>query len=90
MTRYRSKPQYVEAISWDGSAARRMEIMALGGFIENDGRGGAILWAGKNGSQGWVPVPVGHWVVTDGSGADFWPVAHDYFVAKYEPAEENP
>jgi hypothetical protein len=87
--RFRSKPQFVEAVQYDGTldaikAARRMgaKFVSYG----QPASPGALL-AGKDGAQGWVDVPVGHWIVTDGSGNDFWPVEHEYFTAKYEPAE---
>lgn len=45
------------------------------------------LLAGMNGAQGWVPVPVGHWIVrSPGVLNDHWPVDPEYFSAKYEPA----
>lgn len=44
------------------------------------------LLAGKYGAQGWVVVPLGHWIVRKpGDASDYWPVADDYFAAKYEP-----
>lgn len=44
------------------------------------------IWAGKNGAQGWVPVPLGHWIVRNpGDLTDHWPVDPDYFASKYEP-----
>lgn len=43
------------------------------------------LLAGKDGAQGWVPVPIGHWIVRNpGDNSDMWPVDPDYFAAKYE------
>lgn len=45
-----------------------------------------IIEAGKDGKQGWVPVPLGHWIVRQpGDFTDHWPVDPDYFDAKYEP-----
>lgn len=44
------------------------------------------IMAGKDGAQGWVPVPLGHWVVrSPGDLTDHWPVEDDYFSAKYQP-----
>lgn len=47
-----------------------------------------LIKAGKDGAQGWVPLPLGHWVVRQpGELSDHWPVDPDYFVAKYEPLD---
>lgn len=54
--------------------------------ISNDGAGPVFLKAGKDGAQGWVPVPAGHWIVRNpGDHSDYWPVDPDYFAAKYVP-----
>lgn len=46
-----------------------------------------LIEAGKDGAQGWVPVPLGHWIVRQpGDLSDHWPVDPDYFARKYEPA----
>lgn len=42
------------------------------------------LLAGVHGAQGWVPVPIGHWIF--GAPGDFWPVAADYVAEHYEVA----
>lgn len=35
-----------------------------------------------------MDVPIGHWVVRQpGDVTDLWPVAPDYFAAKYEPVD---
>lgn len=48
-----------------------------------------LIEAGADGAQGWVPVPVGHWIVrAPGDYTDHWPVDPDYFAAKYEPADQ--
>lgn len=48
------------------------------------------LLAGKDGAQGWVSVPVGHWIVRmPGDPSDYWPVEADYFASKYEPVEAS-
>ena len=47
-----------------------------------------LMLAGKDGAQGWVPLPLGHWVVRQpGDLSDHWPVDPDYFAGKYETAE---
>jgi len=46
------------------------------------------ILAGQDGAQGWVPVPLGHWVVRKpGDLTDHWPVDPIYFAGKYEPKE---
>lgn len=43
-----------------------------------------LIEAGENGCQGWVPVPVGHWIVRKaGDRSDHWPVADEHFRQKY-------
>ena len=42
--------------------------------------------AGVDGAQGWVSVPLGHWIVRGGDPEHFWPVDPDHFDAKYVPA----
>ena len=88
---YRSKPQEVEAVQWDGvNIDPLFEFNApviFGTYAEP-----ADIWcelqAGKDGAQGWVPVPVGHWIVRQpGDFTDHWPVDPDYFAAKYEQVE---
>ena len=50
-----------------------------------------VIQAGADGAQGWVPVPLGHWIVRQpGDLTDHWPVSADYFAAKNEPAEDRP
>lgn len=90
---YSSKPMLVEAVRWTGD--NWAEVLPFGGpagkvassiDIESNTVGEPLqLLAGKDGAQEWVPVPVGHWLVSQpGDKSDIWPVDHDYFVAKYE------
>lgn len=47
-----------------------------------------MIEAGKDGAQGWVPVPLGHWIVRKpGDLTDHWPVDPAYFEEKYEPLD---
>lgn len=98
---YRSKPTLVEAIQWTGD--NWDEIWAIGPaekiasttppanstseqIREHNGLP-LQLKAGVDGCQGWVDVPVGHWLVRAvGDDSDIWPVADEYFRAKYEEA----
>lgn len=89
--RYRSKPTEVEAVQWTGK--NFLEVEALAGpkvrlterYLSIPGH--LELQAGKDGAQEWVPVPVRHWLVhQSGDVSDIWPVDHDYFESKYEPA----
>lgn len=44
------------------------------------------IQAGADGAQGWVTVPLGHWIVRSvGDRTDHWPVEPSYFEAKYDP-----
>lgn len=92
---YRSKPQQVEAIQWTGPDVEDRLVDGYFGGLPVDkveqyirfAGDGLELRAGKDGAQGWVPVPVGHWIVrSPGDLTDHWPVDPDYFAAKYEPA----
>lgn len=84
---YQSKPSTIEAVQWTGDNTD--EVTAFLPTVDlvffRDGR--LNVKAGKDGAQGLVPVPVGHWIVRQpGDLSDHWPVDPDYFAAKYEPA----
>lgn len=87
---YRTKPSQVEAISIHDQHRRVEEFCMHGTFCKvriADG-GGVELLAGKDGAQGWVPVPEGHLIVRNpGDATDLWPVEADYFARKYEPVK---
>ena len=81
---YVSKPQVVEAVHWTGDNSDECyrfhcrSVRVAFGKLE--------VRAGQDGVQGWVPVPVGHWLVSKlGDRSDIWPVAPDYFAEKYDP-----
>ena len=87
---YRSKPSTIEAVQWKGDNAAEVGRIAPYKFSTDDETGEAWLKAGKNGAQGFVPIPIGHWVVRNpGDVSDLWPVDPDYFAAKYEPADSE-
>ena len=49
-----------------------------------------LIEAGQDGAQGWVPVPLGHWIVRQpGDRSDHWPVDPHYFERKYEPVTDG-
>jgi hypothetical protein len=88
---YQSKPQRVEAIQWTGdnwtditnAIPHRTRMAQHGDDPATDTH--LELLAGVDGFQGWVPVPVGHWLVhPPGDLNDVWPVENDYFQKKYE------
>ena len=84
---YRSKPTEVEAIQWRGSNVAEVSHFT-GGFKVHlrSSQRKLLLFAGQDGAQKWVPVPVGHWIVRKpGDPTDYWPVDPDYFAEKYEP-----
>lgn len=89
MSRYRSIPQEVDAIQWTGGNVAEVLAFGADGEFEDPGDGLSMcLVAGKDGAQGLVPVPVGHWIVrAAGDLTDHWPVEPAYFAAKYEPAD---
>ena len=90
MTIYQSRPQFVEAIQHTGDFAA-LEEFAPGKVTINVGSGSLMLLAGKEGAQGWVPVPLSHWLVHQpGDLTDIWPVEADYFAAKYDLPEAVP
>ena len=83
--RYRSKPSEIEAVQWTG--ANIIDVWAFAPAVLREHGNGLELLAGQDGAQGWVPVPVGHWIVRQPDDlTDHWPVDPDYFAAKYEPA----
>ena len=99
--RFRSRPSEVEAVQWTGSNYRAVQDFVAG--AEQVRSGPVVRWhdwggqfgsrlevlAGKDGAQGWVPVPQGHWLVRNpGDHGDYWPVYGGYFEGKYEPAGE--
>jgi hypothetical protein len=95
MVIYKSKPQTVEAMQWTGEnkeevleflMEKGMQDQNLLSTYRTGYPGGLFLLAGKDGAQGWVPVPVGHWLVhLQEDKTDIWPVDPDYFAAKYDP-----
>lgn len=101
MRQFVSKPRRVEAVRWGGGIGdihdmldsgfidkRKIKLSMTGQrIIDEDGVGMYELeiLAGANGVQGFVPVPIGHWVVrVAGDDSDYWPVEHTYFTEKYE------
>lgn len=87
--KFRSKPQEIEAVQWTGDNYR--EVHDFGATVKTGADFLALeLEAGTNGAQGYVPVPIGHWIVRQpGDLTDHWPVDPDYFAAKYEPAHPS-
>ncbi len=83
MTLYRSKPSDIEAVQWTGENFEEVREFWREGV--RMGPEGLELLAGKEGAQGWVPVPIGHWVVRQpGDLSDHWPVEPPYFAKKYD------
>ena len=90
---YTSVPTEVRAIYWDGTddvlqalkaASCRYELEQFGPARED--RNLRIL-AGVGGVQGWVDVPVGHYVINMSSNGvlDFYPCDKTVFERKYQP-----
>lgn len=83
--RYQSKPTVIEGIQWTGDNYH--DVQQFGRIKVQLNLGELEVMAGANGAQGWVPVPVGHWIVGNpGDWSDLWPVDPDYFEKKYEDA----
>lgn len=91
---FNSKPSQVDAIHWTGDnwneilrfAPEKVRLVNPDGSVPR-GAPRLELLAGVDGSQEWVPVPVGHWLVHQpGDLSDIWPVEDNYFQAKYEPS----
>jgi hypothetical protein len=82
--RYVGRPKQVEAVQWNGDKESFEELLEARMPVEIDDDV-LYLWSGKDGAQGWVPVPVGSWVVRLlGEERDHWPVDPDFFDAEYE------
>lgn len=94
---FRKKPVVVEAVQWTGH--NWPEVLGFGGrdakvaSTVHDGpeEGSKFadaplqLLAGKDGAQGWVNVPLGHWLVRNpGDASDIWPVDSVVFAMTYE------
>lgn len=91
---YTSKPQQVEAVQWTGENLQEVRDFFAGAELSMEllwpgGRSWSLsIVAGKDGAQGDVPVPVGHWVVRKpGDLTDHWPVDPEYFAEKYSVAD---
>jgi hypothetical protein len=89
--KYQSKPTSVWAIQWDGTLETLelmdKSLMPISHCYEMAPKPHweLQLLAGVDGAQGWVPVPVGHWVVRSANVMnDHWPVEDIYFRDKYE------
>lgn len=83
MARYVSVPQEIEAVQWIGDNVSALTEFA-GTKFEVEPDGSATLLSGKDGAQGRVPLPVGHWAVNmPDDKSDIWPVDNDYFTSKY-------
>ena len=86
MRRFRSRPSEVEAIQWTDDNLQDVLEFGLNVTRYEHNLGRLMLLAGKDGAQGWVPVPLGHWIVRKpGDLNHHWPVDPDHFAEKYEP-----
>lgn len=91
--RYRSKPSEIEAVQWTGDNLEEVEEFGVK-FRYGPEAPSLInplkIKAGKNGAQGYVEVPAGHWIVRQpGDLSDHWPVEASYFETKYERVEDD-
>ena len=84
MKRFVSRPTEIEAVQWNGINTGEVVAFPPVRFQADT----LSLLAGVNGAQGYVSVPVGHWIVRNpGDDNDYWPVDPDYFASKYQEAE---
>ena len=81
--RYVSRPTSVEAVYWDGTDVVLDALFDKGCHLRYD-LGELQIMAGVDGAQGYVDVPVGHYVICAAPN-DFYPCAKKYFEDKYEP-----
>lgn len=93
MALYESIPSKIEAVQWTGGNGPH--IKALFGskvvfeYMDSELDPHLSLLAGKDGAQGYAPVPHGHWLVHNPDDlTDIWPVDPDYFGKKYRRATE--
>lgn len=87
MTLYNSKPTQVEAVQWTGDNLVEIEAFGVKFQYSAEWHDPLHIEAGMDGAQGWVPVPLGHFIVrSPGVLNDHWPVDPKYFREKYEPA----
>lgn len=88
---FRKKPNPVEAVHWTGDNYDEMQEFGPVDIVAEHELGSEsfnmTLLAGVNGAQGWVPVPIGHWIVRNpGDDTDYWPVDNAFMEKNYEPA----
>lgn len=89
MTIYRSKPIRIEAVQWTGENSPEVLKFAqekICCVYSADGSSYELeLLAGVDGDQGWVDVPVGHWIVCEPEKTcGFWVVKPEFMESKYE------
>lgn len=76
----------LEAFQWTGD--NYDEVVAFTGQDYVHQAGGLELWCGTDGAQGWVPVPVGHWIAK-ATPTDVYPIEAEYFAAHFTPHQED-
>ena len=95
MNVYESIPERVEAVQWRGFYTTAVRTFKAP--LHSTYRKGSIfdeidlfLLAGADGAQGYVPVPVGHWIVrAAGDLSDHWPVEDEHFRNTYRQADDT-
>lgn len=86
---YRTKPQDVEAVQYDGNKSSILEF--AGEKVTWDPQGNAYLLGGRDqGAQKWSWLPLGSWVVRKpGDTTDYWQVEPREFAARYKEVKEG-
>lgn len=81
-TLYERIPTTIEAVHWTGENTHEVTTFG-GGKVSVDKRPLQLL-AGAHGAQGWVEVPIGHWILRNpGDTSDMWPCDNDVFAETY-------
>ena len=89
MTLYESVSQLAEAVQWTGENLDAVFNALHASVRWRHDRYGNHLYL-HCGVIGWVPVPVGHWIVhKPGDLTDLWPVDPDIFASKYQPSKRR-
>lgn len=86
----------LEAVQWTGD--NLIDIQEFGAdchVVRNPGDSEYVLmlWCGTNGAQGFVPVPIGHWVAkataTPLQATHFYPIDPDHFSTHFTPVKDG-
>lgn len=83
--KYKKRPVVIEAVQWLGTNFEEVKAFA-GESVKLDPIFTEPKLLIQTMANGWVPSPVGEWVMKGVSG-EFYPCADSVFRASYDPAE---